>query len=703
MADFLLELFSEEIPAKQQIKVKDFIVKSFKEKLLKIGLDKQIDVYVCPRRIVILAKNIPQKIKFAGEKFRGPKIGANDKAIEGFLKKFSLKNISDLGQQTIKGDKYYFYEIKETTNKTTDILPNICLELINDVASFWSKTMLWASYDIRWIRPLHNILCLLDSEVISFKYGHLETNNNSFGHRFLAQNKKLTIESVDDYFKKLSENKIIINDIERKKLIFEELNNIAAQHELELVQDSDLLGEVNGLVEYPVVLIGEIDKEFMQLPAEILLTSLKNHQKYFCVKKNGALAPYFLFVSNNDVKNKEILIEGNKRVLRSRLNDAKFFYEQDIKIPLTERVEFLDNIIFHKSLGSLKDKTYRNQVIAKYIALLLPGTSLVDVEVAALIAKADLNTEVVSEFPELQGVAGYYYALKNNLDEEIAIAVRDHYLPRGANDATPKNDLAIAISLADKFDSLVSLMFVGERATGSNDIYGLRRIAIGIIRIILENRLNVPLKLIIHKAVNNFSKLSEVTLEFYKDLVAKDIKARLEQDVLDFIISRFKIILKEENISHYVINSVFNSGNEDDLLQLYNKSLVISLKIKSANGRKALESYKRVYNIYAKAVKEEGNKYDKKPNFLLFKEPAEKKLYSEYKNLKSDLSLLLKKSQYEDAFDKIYNYSFVIDEFFAEIKVNSSDNSLRQNRLKLLATICKTVNNFAEFSKIEKI
>jgi len=628
MADFLLELFSEEIPAKQQIKVKDFIVKSFKEKLLKIGLDKQIDVYVCPRRIVILAKNIPQKIKFAGEKFRGPKIGANDKAIEGFLKKFSLKNIGDLGQQTIKGDKYYFYEIKETINKTIDILPNICLELINDVASFWSKTMLWGSCDIRWIRPLHNILCLLDSEVISFKYGHLETNNNSFGHRILAQNKKLTIESVDDYFKKISENKIIINDIERKKLIFEELNNIAAQHELELVNDTDLLDEVNGLVEYPVVLIGEIDKEFMQLPAEILLTSLKNHQKYFCVKKNGALAPYFLFVSNNDVKNKELLIEGNKRVLRSRLNDAKFFYEQDIKIPLTDRVEFLDNIIFHKSLGSLKDKTYRNQVIAKYIALLLPGTSLVDVEVAALIAKADLNTEVVSEFPELQGVAGYYYALKNNLDEEIAIAVRDHYLPRGANDATPKNDLAIAISLADKFDSLVSLMFVGERATGSNDIYGLRRIAIAIIRIILENRLNVPLKLIIHKAVNNFSKLPEATLEFYHEVAAKDIKARLEQDVLDFIISRFKIILKEENISHYVINSVFNSGNEDDLLQLYNKSLVISLNIKSANGRKALESYRRVYNIYARAEKEEGNKYNKKPNFLLFKEPAEKKLYN---------------------------------------------------------------------------
>jgi glycyl-tRNA synthetase beta chain len=703
MADFLLELLSEEIPFAQQLKVKDFVKKALSEKLLKIGLSNQVVVYVSARRVVIYVKDIPNKITFKGEKFKGPKVNSNIKAIEGFLKKFSLLDKNILEKNEINGEQYYFYEIKDSVKNTSAILPKLSVALIDDISGFWSKTMQWGSYDIKWIRPLHNILCLFDTNLISFKYGHLESNNNSFGHRFLANDKKIIIESPAAYFKKIYDAKVIINDVERKELILKKLTEIAKNHGLELVLDNELLNEVNGLVEYPHILIGEIDKEFMQLPPEILITSLKNHQKYFCTKKEGRLAPYFLFVSNNEVKTEKLLIEGNKRVLRSRLNDAKFFYEHDSKISLIERVDALENIVFHKDLGNLKEKTMRNQIIAKYIALLLPESSLVDVEVASLIAKADLNTEIVAEFPELQGVAGYYYALNDNLDKEIALAIKDHYLPRGVRDDVPKNSLAVTVALADKFDSLIALMLVGERATGSNDIYGLRRLAIGIIRIILENKLNLPLKLIIHKAVSNFTKLPVKTLEFYKDLPARDIKARLEHDVLYFIISRFKIILRDKNIPHDVIMSVFNCGDEDDLLNIINKSVVLSKKLQTVAGKKLLETYRRIHNIYKKAEKEDGVSYMKKPKFLIFKEDAEKRLYSGYKIFKTDLNLTLKRGDYEHAFDRICDFTILIDEFFTNIMVNISDNSLRQNRLKLLATICKTVNNLADFSRIEKL
>lgn len=704
MSNLILELFSENIPARMQLPVIKQAEILLAEKLSKLKIkDIIVTGYITPRRVTLTVENLPKKITLENLSIKGPKVTASDQAINGFLSKHGLTAKSSLTTKTIKKEKYYFYQIKESTIATKERITDILAEFIKDTAKLWPKVMRWGSYKIKWVRPLRNILCLLDDQIVNIKFGHLSSNNITYGHRFLGKKDGIKIDNYQHYFTELKKNYVILDHNVRKDKILSSLKAEAKKSSLNLLDDQDLLDEVTGLVEYPVILLGNIDRKFLYLPDEVLITTVKNHQKYFCLRgDDNKLKPYFLFVSDNNTKNNDNLIVGNQKVLTARLDDAKYFYETDIKTPLEARGAALEKIIFHKDIGNMRQKSINTVILSKFIAVWVPDSHLADVEIAAKLIKMDLTTEMVSELPELQGIMGYYYALHEGLDTSVSLAIKEHYLPRGVQDDCPEQPISVVISLADKIDSLVSLILVNELPTGSKDPYALRRMAIGIIRIILHNKLNIPLQLIIERAINNYPQLVKKHQKFYPNYESKSFKTVIKLKVLEFIIDRFKIILKYNNVPYDIINAVFDAGNEDDLLKIYKKSQYLSKAINTEDGGKILAAYRRAYKIYHKAEQEDGISYSKRPYYLVFKDDSEKQLFQTYKSLKTSLPMLLKREKYEDAFEKMKEFIVPIDNFFDKVTVNDNDHHLRQNRLKLLASLCKTVNSLANFNKIEQ-
>jgi glycyl-tRNA synthetase beta chain len=703
MSNLILELFSEEIPARMQLSILQQAQDVLTKHLALIGIDAaKFESYVTPRRMVFAILELPSKITRPSISLRGPKINAPKQAIEGFLKKNNLSDIDDLTVKQVKKEQYYFYEIVEFEDDLAKILPELLHGFIANIAKLWPKTMRWGSYNTRWVRPLRNILCLLDDKLIKFNYAHLTSNNQTYGHRVLNDNLAININNYTEYFTKLAAAKVVLCHKKRKDYIIKSLNEQAQKHELALFTDESLIDEVCGLVEYPVILIGKIAPEFLTLPQEILITTLKNHQKCFCLKdKNGDIAPYFVFVSNNDSKDNQRIILGNEKVVAARLNDAKYFYQTDIKTSLTANQDKLQKIIFHKQVGTMMEHAQNNAVMAKFVSAWVKNSHLVEAEVAANLAKIDLTTEIIGEFPELQGVAGYYYALQEGLDKNIALAIKEHYLPRNLADPVPTRPLSVSLAIADKLNSLVALILVNELPNGSKDPYGVRRFALGIIRIILHNKLHIPLGLIIEKSINNYFSLIKRHKEFYPDYEGADYKVFIQQKLLSFILERYKIILKDKNISHDIINALVSQDQlVDDLLIIYNKAKLLDQMTKTMEGKEFLASYRRVYKIYYKAQQEDGVLYDKKPHYLALKNEAEKNLYKVSKDVKSELTNLVKQGDYDDAFRQVQKFTLPINQFFDQVVVNDNNKNLRENRLKLLATICKTVNNLADFSKI---
>ncbi len=703
MSELILELFSEEIPAKIQNK---FIasLEPFTEKyFLKSGFIGDFEFLITPRRVTILVQNLVYAEDVSKNLIRGPKINANEQAIQGFLAKCQLQDISKLTIQDVGKEKYYFYKPKLKKQTIAVELTVIINKLIPEIVKLWPKTMRWNQTNARWIRPLRNILCLYNQEILAINYADLSANNLTYGHRFLGVNKALEIKGIASYKNKLAKDFVVLSQIERQKLILTDLENLCAKHKLTLHQDQDLLAEVTGLVEYPVILMGEIAPNFMELPEEVLITTLKNHQKYFCTRNcEGKLAPYFIFVSNNNAASNKIIINGNERVLKARLADAEFFYQEDLKNTISSRFNDLEKIIFHKDIGNLRDQSEANAVLAKYIAIWVKNSHLVDIEVAARLAKADLTTEMVGEFPELQGVMGCYYAKAENLSPAIANAIRDHYKPRFLADNCPVEPTALCVALADRINNLVSLTLVGEKASGSKDPYGLRRSAIAIVKIILEQKINLPLNLILDKSLSNYNFLQKQAIKFYPDIEPKQLKLQLKNELIVFVFDKLRNLLKEQNIAHDIINAVFNNYAIDDLSRIYNICILLANKLNTIEGQRFLAAYNRAANIYLKAESVDGVSYNKRLHLLMWREESEKHLYATYKNVKSALPNLLKEHNYEDAFLKITELTEPIESFFQKLVINDNDKNVRQNRLKLLATLCNTVNNFANFSKIEK-
>ncbi len=702
MSKLLLELFSEEMPSREQQNAVCFIKEHFAKLIEQYDVDKKfiIKSFVTPRRIVLLVENLPAKIKTEAKRIRGPEVNANPKAVEGFLKKYNLSDKKDLLVEKIKDKKYYFFQEKELLKSFSMISKDILEKLILDMAKkAFAKTMRWGNYKIRWIRPLQNILCLFDDKVLAIKYGHLKANNISYGHRFLG--KKIIVNSNLEYFAKLAKEYVVLDQEERKELIVCEIEKICTKHKFVLNEDKKLLDEVAGLIEYPNLLLGKIDEKFMDLPEEILITTLRNHQKYFCVRdKNGKLLPYFLFVAGIKSTDDKIIIEGNQKVIKARLDDARYFYEEDKKIKIEERLEMLKNITFHQKIGNLSEKSDRNAKIATSLSLWISNAHPVDVEVASKIAKIDLTSQMVQELPELQGIMGYYYAKNEHISHNVALAIKEHYLPQGLKDKVPNATISVLVSLADKIDSLVGFILVKETPKGSRDPYGVRRLAISIIRIILENKLHLPLNIIIDKTFNGYFQLIAQLKKSVSKEDSKNLIEDFKEEVRLFINNRFKILVQNENINENIIDAVWFLDKNHDLLEIYKKVKILNHFVQSSKGKEVLEVYKRASRIYKKAEKEDDANYVKRPLLLYLKTEEDKNLYHTYKDLKSILSSFTKKGDYKSALNNLEYLIAPINIFFDNVIVNDENIHLKHNRLKLLASICYIMNKVSDFSKI---
>ncbi|MBS0236769.1 MAG: glycine--tRNA ligase subunit beta [Proteobacteria bacterium] len=542
MHTLLLELFSEEIPASMQHLAAQNLQQALHASVeQRFGVQVKTEILYTPRRLALLMHGIPTQTIASSEEIRGPRLDAPEAALSGFMRKYNIRSTEELVQR----DGFYYHQRRQLAEPAAKGLPTLVEAAI--AALVWPKSMRWGAYKIRWVRPLHSIICMLDDEVIPAQYGPLTASNQTSGHRFLHQS-NITISSATSYKDQLQQAYVICDSKERQATILSAIDALLKPLQLSLIKDEDLLTEVSGLVEYPVVLLGTIPEEFMALPPEVLITTLRNNQKYLMTcAPDGALAPYFIIVSNNKAADggKQI-IAGNRKVLVARLSDAMFFYEQDRKQPLISRLDALKNITFQEKIGSVYEKVIATKELANNIAPLVgAGPKLVDR--ACELAKADLTTSMVKEFPELQGIMGYHYAISEGEPEAIALAVLEHYKPLGPSDYAPKNPVSIAVALADKIYTITCMFAADLKPTGSKDPYALRRAAIGIIRIILENNLDLQLSTLINSP-----------------------------EVLAFITERFKVICKEmlsstpENIgtllaeSGHDLNAVFASLKHND-------------------------------------------------------------------------------------------------------------------------------------------
>lgn len=664
VSELLLELFSEEIPSFMQKNAEEGYLNIFTKIFEENEIFAKVQIFAGPRRITLHATHLPRVTMPKETEIKGPATNAPEAAINGFCKAHNVSKL-ELSTKLINNQLYYFYIKKVAEREIKEILPDIIVEAINKYS--WAKSMFWGDYNIKWIRPLRNILCIFDDEILPLQFGHLIANNITYGHR-LTDNKKLEVENFEDYKNKLLENYVILERLKREEIIKAGLSELASSHDLTIKEDARLIEEVAGLSEFPNVLIGKIPQKFLELPNEVLISSMRTHQKYFCsFDKEGNFAPYFLFVSNGKFADSELVVQGNEKVLSARLSDALYFYKQDISKTLESRLDKLTNVTFHAKLGNLREKIDRIIDICKYIA---PNNK--DLITAAKLCKSDLVSEMVGEFSDLQGVMGYYYAKQEGLSEEVAVAIRDHYKPQGLNDNVPTGNAAL-LAIADKLDSLTGLMIAGEAPTGSGDPYALRRQALGIIKIIIENKLELNLNDLISFAINLYKNLSSKN----KDLI------------ISFLEERKKFYFKN-NYDFPLINAV------SDLNLVDAKFKLDSLKAFLAEdaGKQLLNTYKRASNIIG------DQKITGVVDVELFSTIPEKELFEVVQKISPQIADSIANKDYYKALNSLQNLLTPITSFFDNVLVNDNDPKIAKNRLLLLQNICELFDGIAKFYRL---
>ncbi len=661
MSELCLELFSEEIPARMQIKAASNMLITLEKEVKELGLTYTKSQYlVTPRRIFLyidgLAKDLPEK---AIDR-KGPKIDAKPEAIEGFLRSVAMK-INDLS--IIDG---FYYAKKLEPAKPADLSLKAIIEQI--LKSFtWPKSMRINDDRSRWVRPLRNILCLFDGKVLPIEFAGFTANNYSFGHRFMAPG-KLEINSFADYRDKMRQAFVILSSDERSEIIGSNAIKLAENLGLTAILEQDLLNEVVGLTEYPNILLGRIEQQFVSLPKEVLISSMKTHQRYFYLEnKQGEIAPYFIFAANVKHANDKVIIEGNEKVLRARLADAKFFWEQDLKQPISENFAKLAKMTFHSKLGTMFDKTNRIIALAEFIANKLTIDDLTLVKKAALLAKSDLVSEMVGEFPELQGIMGKYYAQKSGEEEEVALAIAEHYRPIDANDLGDISKLGAIIAIADKLDTIVGLWLAGEKPTSSKDPFALRRAALGIIKLIRYHHFDLSLVELINEAAVNY------TLE-WNDIIHKEIAS--------FFDDRLKYYLKAENSRHDLIMAVLNEDS-DNIYQASLRLRALEDFMANKEAQELVFAMKRILRILADANLNLGLEVNQ-----LLLTPVELELYNQ---------LMKRQANFEDLSSLVP----AISKFFDQVMVNDPDIKLKQNRLNLLNKIANLGKKIADFNMVE--
>lgn len=709
MAELLLELFSEEIPARMQTRAADDLKRLVEDGLKKAGLDwKKSEAFVTPRRLALVIDGLPEKQPDVKDERKGPQVGAPEQALNGFLGSLGGLTLDDCEQREVKGKMFYFAVIEKLGEPTLDVLPGILDAALNALP--WPKSMRWGRSEKRWVRPLHNILALFGGEIVKVAYEHVEADQHTYGHRFLNPG-PIAVLDFADYRAKLAAAHVMLCPSERRAEIVSQAEKLAGRAGLTLRPDEGLLQEVTGLVEWPVVLMGGIDAEFMDLPPEVLTTTMRVNQKYFTLlDADGKLAPNFIMVSNQVAPDGgAAIVAGNERVLRARLADAKFFWDTDRKTSLASRTPQLKDIVFHAKLGTVEDKVSRIVSIADFLAGPV-GADKEDAIAAAELCKADLVTGMVYEFPEVQGVMGRYYARDvDQVNENVANAIAEHYSPLGPGDDCPTAPVSVAVALADKLDTLVGFWTIDEKPTGSKDPYALRRAALGVIRLIIENKLRISLREVFSAARQNFSKkLRDAETDgkvsqgsSLKETISDAVDIVWREDLRTFFGDRLKAHLKSEGVRHDLIDAVFALSDEDDLVRLLARVDALAAFVDTDDGANLLAAHKRAANILRIEEKKDGCSYGGTPDAALFQQDEEKALAEALSQAGGEARRLVADEKFEDAMAALAVLRGPLDAFFDAVMVNAEEKSVRENRLRLLSQILAVTNEIADFSKIE--
>ena len=693
MAELLLELFSEEIPARMQARAAEDLTRLVADGLKAAGLAfDSTESHVTPRRLTLAVDGLPTRQEDVIEERKGPRVGAPEQAVQGFMKAAGIDSLDVCEVREDKKGSFYVYAMNKPGRATKEVLPEILTAAFGALP--WPKSMRWGAHEGRWVRPLQGILCVFDGAVVPMAFGPCESAGSAAGHRFLAP-EPFAVSSFADYKAKLRAAKVMLDAAERRNFIRVEADKLAAAEGLSVEWDEGLLHEVGGLVEWPVVLMGRIDAAFMGLPREVLTTPMKAHQRYFpLLNADGSLAPRFIVVANTETTDGGVAVAaGNERVLRARLADAKFFWDQDRKAPLERRVPRLAERVFHAKLGSDLERVERIRKLAAVLVPFVPGADAATVDRAALLAKADLTTEMVFEFTELQGVMGRYYARHDGESDAVAEAIAEHYSPQGPSDDCPSAPTSIAVALADKIDTLVGFWGIDEKPTGSKDPFALRRAALGVIRLIIENGLRVPLFSAFSAAIESYD-MAKNGPEFVE-------KNKLPDDLLSFFADRLKVHLRGLGVRHDLVSAVFALGGEDDLVRLLARVEALGKFLESEDGADLLTAYRRAANIVRIEEKKDKRSHAGTAETALLRQKEEVVLAEKLLGAESGIAEAVREERFDEAMGILARLRGPVDAFFDNVTVNCDEPELRGNRLRLLSTIRSALHQVADFSKIE--
>jgi len=684
MSEFILELYSEEIPPNLQINARNDLETKIKSSLIEENLKfGSLKAFSSPTRLTIFLKDFSEKIKIPSKEIRGPKVGVMEDVINNFLKAHNSSRKDLMEKQNNKG-KFYYIKTRSKETLTSEVLKKI---VVNSIASIkWKKSMRWSDTDLLWGRPLRSILAIYNKKILTFSYGHLRASDSTIIEKDL-DTKVIKVTTVKDYQKLLLKYNIILNHEEREQKIIKKFESFYKVKNFKNHYDVKLLKEVTNIVEDPQVLLIDFDKKYLELPKEIIISTLQNHQRYFPIlDKKDEITNFFLVVTNKKDTN-NLIKDGNKRVVEARLADAKFFWDKDKSKNLIKQIVKLKDIKFYEGLGSVYDKTQR---LRKLSGMLADEFNLnkEKAEIAASISKSDLCSDLVNEYPDLQGLMGKYFALSQGFEEDVSNAVSDHYLPLGNNSITSKKPISYVVAISDKIDTLVGFFLINEKPTSSKDPFALRRSAIGLLRTIIDNKLNLKLR-----------NLISYNIKLLEEQGVTKTNENSENEILNFLKERMKNILKDKNIKNDIIEASISSYFSDNYFDLYKKNTLMNKYINKEVGINAISSYKRAFNIVESAKENLSGR----PDAVLFRKDEEKHLFEKLNEIRKSFTVNEQDKDYEKLLLSLSEIKIFTDKFFDNVIVNDDNSDIKNNRLELLKMFCNTFNNFINFSKLEGI
>ncbi|MDC0516106.1 glycine--tRNA ligase subunit beta [Candidatus Pelagibacter sp.] len=686
MSDFFIELFSEEIPAGLQRNSRNVLLENFQnlfeEKKI---LFKKSSSFSTPNRLIILFEGLSKEIIQKAEEIKGPNVNAPEKAVEGFLRS-NLIDKKDLFIKKIEKGEFYFFKKPSNKTNTIDLLQEYTPLILDKLQ--WKKSMIWGNYNLKWARPLKSILAVFDNKSLDFKFHHLISSNTTFTDKEFEDKKKLfkTFKSYKDFF---NQSGIIIDHVLRKEFIVKEIEKISRKNNFTVESNNKLLDEVTDIVEQPNIIVCKFDQKFLNIPKEILIITMQYHQKYFpTFDKKGKITNEFLVVANSNDEKGYIKL-GNERVVEARLSDAQFFWEKNKSQNLVKQVSKLKSMNYFKGLGTYFDKIQRMRKLGGMISdeLLI---SKDQVELSASICKVDLVSDIVGEFPELQGIMGGHFAEVQGFDKEIALAVSEHYLPTGLDSKTPKKPFSIALALTDKIDTLVGFFGINQKPTSSKDPFALRRSALGVIKLLIDNNKEFKIKDLISYST---SLHRDQGFELSNDLSQKELA--------EFLMDRLKYYMKEKKIRTDIAEASINSYGIDHMNKIYKKALTLNNLIKKEIGECVMASYKRASSILESELKNNDLELSNTTDPGIFKNDYEKNLLKKINELRKYFTNINKDENYVESLTNLAGAKKVIFDFFDNVKVNDEDKSIKKNRLELLQMLCRTFDNYINFSNIE--